>query len=538
MTVLAVCFARRSSASSHAGRSTWFVVWRSSPCRPAGASSSARPRSPSRCCSALGAPWAVAARGEPQGLPDPRRGLVAGPAGLAAARLARGLARGADRASSSSSRRRTPSPTCVPPARPGRQRRSRCRPTPSRRCSGRCAVVAGIVVAIWAAPSPLRLGGGGHPVRARVAAAAALPAVEPRRRRPRPRRPMTDAAGRRPAADPAADPVAIAARGATVVIARDRRLARAALDRRDALRRNAAEGRLRPGAAAPGRPGRRGGQLALRPGARRRHRAGRREPLLLVPAGRRPAHGACSPRVPSPVMLVAWDAAAVAGLAAVAVALARRFAPDLPVALDRPAGRRPRPALLPVRDRAAVREPRRVLPAPLRARCSSRGRAGHDGPRGVPGRRWRSLWRLARSRSSTRPSLGVWFGRPARLGGDRGRGRGRPRLALGVGLAVLAAQRRSSAAPSCGATTSAVVRAGSSADLVDPRNAGPAAQLALLVGADDGFARTAQIPSRSARSWPRRDPPRGGDSGRAASAGRPPPRSRRCRSPGSTTRRR
>ena len=39
----------------------------------------------------------------------------------------------------------------------------------------------------------------------------------------------------------------------------------------------------------------------------------------------------------------------------------------------------------------------------------------------------------------------------------------------------------------------AVVRAGSSADLVDPRNAGPAAQLALLLGAGDGFARTAQI---------------------------------------------
>jgi hypothetical protein len=38
-----------------------------------------------------------------------------------------------------------------------------------------------------------------------------------------------------------------------------------------------------------------------------------------------------------------------------------------------------------------------------------------------------------------------------------------------------------------------VVRAGSSADLVDPRNAGPAVQLALLLGAGDGFARTTQI---------------------------------------------
>jgi hypothetical protein len=39
----------------------------------------------------------------------------------------------------------------------------------------------------------------------------------------------------------------------------------------------------------------------------------------------------------------------------------------------------------------------------------------------------------------------------------------------------------------------AVVRAGSNADLVDPRNGGPAVQLALLIGAGDGFARTAQV---------------------------------------------
>jgi hypothetical protein len=40
----------------------------------------------------------------------------------------------------------------------------------------------------------------------------------------------------------------------------------------------------------------------------------------------------------------------------------------------------------------------------------------------------------------------------------------------------------------------AVVRAGSGADLVDPRNAGPAAQIALWSGAGETFARTLQIP--------------------------------------------
>jgi hypothetical protein len=59
----------------------------------------------------------------------------------------------------------------------------------------------------------------------------------------------------------------------------------------------------------------------------------------------------------------------------------------------------------------------------------------------------------------------------------------------------------------------AVVRAGSGADLVDPRNAGPAAQIALLTGAGESFARTIQIPISLmallitvAVAWWRRDP--------------------------------
>jgi hypothetical protein len=53
-------------------------------------------------------------------------------------------------------------------------------------------------------------------------------------------------------------------------------------------------------------------------------------------------------------------------------------------------------------------------------------------------------------------------------------------------------------APSMWADYLAVVRAGSGADLVDPRNAGPAAQIALLIGdggsSAEGLARTLQIP--------------------------------------------
>jgi hypothetical protein len=58
-----------------------------------------------------------------------------------------------------------------------------------------------------------------------------------------------------------------------------------------------------------------------------------------------------------------------------------------------------------------------------------------------------------------------------------------------------------------------VVRAGSGADLVDPRNAGPAAQIALWIGGGEALARWLQIPVTLAAlavtvvaAWSRRDP--------------------------------
>jgi hypothetical protein len=87
-------------------------------------------------------------------------------------------------------------------------------------------------------------------------------------------------------------------------------------------------------------------------------------------------------------------------------------------------------------------------------------------------------------------SLVAWLGVRG-LGGDRRSARVfAVAVLLGAGVLVL-----SLLVFGIGTWTDylAVVRAGSNADLVDVRNAGPAVQLALLLGGDDRFARTAQI---------------------------------------------
>ena len=72
----------------------------------------------------------------------------------------------------------------------------------------------------------------------------------------------------------------------------------------------------------------------------------------------------------------------------------------------------------------------------------------------------------------------------------------------------------------------AVIRAGSDADLIDPDNAGPAVQLALLLGRDDalrpdGPDRRHRLGPRRSRSWP----PAAAAIRSSVSAGRPRPRS-------------
>jgi hypothetical protein len=93
-------------------------------------------------------------------------------------------------------------------------------------------------------------------------------------------------------------------------------------------------------------------------------------------------------------------------------------------------------------------------------------------------------------------SLGLWFvGR-----GIRERSMGRPAVswiavvaAVVTGLIILAVSLVvTGVGPWSDYLT--VVRAGSGADIVDPRNAGPAAVVAALVGGDASLARTFQIP--------------------------------------------
>ena len=190
--------------------------------------------------------------------------------------------------------------------------------------------------------------------------------------------------------------------------------------------------------------------------------------------------------VPSPVALVAWGVAAVAGLAAVAIALARRFAP----------GRTALEVALPVIALAPLCFPfaigllfgnfdvffpllygamlLAVTPGARRETVTSGGVA-------------LAVAAIAKLHPA---SLGAWFGVRG-LTGDRRAARVFV-IAAVVGVAALAASLVIGGVGPW-ADYLAVVRAGSNADLVDPRNAGPAAQLALLLGGDDRFARTAQI---------------------------------------------
>ena len=190
--------------------------------------------------------------------------------------------------------------------------------------------------------------------------------------------------------------------------------------------------------------------------------------------------------IPSPVALVAWDAAAVAGLAVVAAALGRRFAPARPTAS----------IVLPVVALAPLCFPFAIgllfgnldvffpllygamLLAATPGASSAAERAG-------------GLALATAAITKLHPaSLVAWFGVRS-LGGDR-------RSARALAVAVLfgaAALALSVLVFGVGTWTDylAVVRAGSNADLVDARNAGPAVQLALLLGQDDRFARAAQI---------------------------------------------
>jgi hypothetical protein len=108
-------------------------------------------------------------------------------------------------------------------------------------------------------------------------------------------------------------------------------------------------------------------------------------------------------------------------------------------------------------------------------------------------------------------SMGLWF--LVRAGTDRGRGTARVvASAVAVGIAVLLASVLLGGVGLWG-DYAAVVRAGTSAVVVDARNAGIAAVIAGAIGGDDALARTLHLPVGLAAlavtvwaAWRRRDP--------------------------------
>lgn len=210
--------------------------------------------------------------------------------------------------------------------------------------------------------------------------------------------------------------------------------------------------------------------------------------------------------VPSGVMLVAWDAAAVAGLAGVAALASRRFAPDL----------RPSRVVIAVLCTAPIVFPFAVgllfgnldVFFPLLYGLLLLGVVGDRDRKGVIAGGGAAV-AVAAATKLHPASLVLWLAVRA-VQSDVAR---RALLAAVItGVAIVAASLLIGGA-SPWSEYVAVVRAGSGADLVDPRNAGPAAQIALLTGSGEAFARALQIlvtPLALAvtvvAAWSRRDP--------------------------------
>jgi hypothetical protein len=190
--------------------------------------------------------------------------------------------------------------------------------------------------------------------------------------------------------------------------------------------------------------------------------------------------------VPSGIMLLAWDAAGVVGLAIVAGLLVRRLAPGL----------RPSAVVVPVLSVAPICFPFAVglLFGNLDVFFPFLYALLLLGMLAGPGSRASSVGGTAiavASLAKLHPaSLGLWLAVRA-VRSPIARRAFIFAVVTGValvGISVLVG------GVSMWSEYIAVVRAGSGADLVDPRNAGPAAQIALLSGAGEAFARTLQIP--------------------------------------------
>jgi hypothetical protein len=188
--------------------------------------------------------------------------------------------------------------------------------------------------------------------------------------------------------------------------------------------------------------------------------------------------------VPSSVMFAGWTAAAVASFAAVTVALARRLAPGIAARTVAVTAVAIVPLLFPFAIGLLFGNLDVFFPAVyglvllgvLPAATSPSGLLAGAAT-------------AAASITKLHPaSLGVWLLVRASLD----RAARRPLLAAAaVGLGFLAVSVALN--PSLWLDYVAVVRAGSGADLVDPRNAGPAAQIAATIG---GTARDAEALAR------------------------------------------
>jgi hypothetical protein len=190
--------------------------------------------------------------------------------------------------------------------------------------------------------------------------------------------------------------------------------------------------------------------------------------------------------LPDVLILLLWDGAAVAGLAAIAGLLSRRLRPDRPA----------NPAVVAVLAVAPLCFPFAIgllfgnfdvfFPVLYGAMLLAALSRGDD--------RQRAGGAVALAIATTAKlhpgSLGAWF--LARgIGGSRAAVR---TFLVSVAVAVgLVAASVAIGGLHLWSDYVGVVRAGSNADLIDPDNAGPAVQLALALGRDDAFARTAQI---------------------------------------------
>jgi hypothetical protein len=208
--------------------------------------------------------------------------------------------------------------------------------------------------------------------------------------------------------------------------------------------------------------------------------------------------------VPSGAMLLAWDAAGVGGLAVVSGLLTRHFAPEI----------RPSRVVVPVLCVAPIFFPFAVgllfgnldIFFPLLYGLLLLGvvaQSGSSAP--ITGGVALAVAGLSKLHPA---SLGLWLAVRA-VRSPAARRALVVALVSGVALVTISVLV---GGVSVWSEYVAVVRAGSGADLVDPRNAGPAAQVALWTGAGESFARTLQIPitllalaTTAIVAWSRRD---------------------------------